>query len=105
MSNHPNRNTERVTLQNLSGGLERVTLPQPHYEDDATGQQTYTGVWVTGLYSGPRTGRKFVRTYSIWDRGDGQTTGTTYRELDEAEYLDYCHRVGCEPQHVTPTAV
>jgi hypothetical protein len=106
MTNHPHRNTERVTVTNLRGDSERVTLPHPHYESPAAGQETWTGVWITGLYAGPRTGRKFVRTESIWQRShnDSRCVGTTYRELDQAEYLDLCERVDCEPQHVSVTS-
>lgn len=107
MTNHPNRSTERVTITNLAGENERVTLPQPHFSDAATNSSGYnnagTGVWITALYAGPRTGRKFIRTNSIWDRGDGCNVGTTYRELDESEYLGACKRVGCEPESVSNT--
>lgn len=91
------------TIQNLFGEYERGTLPNPHYSAEATGPEDYTGTWITGLYSGPRTGRKFVRTYSIWDNGRGSCIGTNYSELDESEYLDKCDRVGCEPEHVEAT--
>ena len=106
MTNHPNRSTERVTLQTLNGNTERVTLPQPHYECPHNGRgQDQTGVWIEALYVGPRTGRRFVRHYSIWDRGDGSTVGTTYRELDTSEYLWLCERVGCEPVNCKTTEV
>lgn len=107
MTNHPNRSTERVTITNLAGDCERVTLPQPHFSESARNSSGYnntgTGTWITALYAGPRTGRKFIRTHSIWDRGDGATVGTTYRELAEPAYLAACERVGCEPEHVAVT--
>ena len=107
MTNHPNRSNERVTITNLHGENERVAMPAPHYTAEARGQEDYTGVWITGLYSGSRTGRKFIRTHSIWERspGDGRNVGTTYRELSESDYLSSCARVGCEPEHVAPTEV
>lgn len=106
MTNHPSRSTERVTITNLNGEHERVTLPAPHYESRACGQSNGgTGVWITALYAGPRTGRKFVRSHSMWDRGDGCTVGTTYREIDESQYLAYCERVGCDPEHVDSVEV
>lgn len=95
--------SQAATIINLQGERERVTLPTPHFLDGSHNSNAYnntgTGVWVTALYSGPRTGRKFVRTYSIWLRGNdsGRTVGTTYRELDESDYLRLCERVGCEP--------
>ena len=94
-----------ATISNLYGDTERVSLPQAHYAAAARGQQDFTGVWITGLYSGPRTGRRFAETYSIWQNSRGGTTGTSIRELDESEYLDYCRRVGTEPAHVAATAV
>lgn len=104
MSNHPNRSTERVTITNLHGEAERVTLPHPHYHRVSSGRrEDETGVWIEAIYSGPRTGRKFVRTYSIWDAGNGRTVGTTYREMDESEYLRLCERVGTEPVNVEET--
>jgi len=107
MTNHPHRNTERVTITNLAGDSERVALPQPHFVEPSTNSSGYnntsTGVWITALYSGPKTGRRFIRTHSIWDRGNGMTVGTTYRELDESAYLAACERVRCEPVHVSAT--
>lgn len=93
-----------ATITNLFGDNERVSLPAPHYRGKASGQQDFTGIWITGLYSGPRTGRRFVETYSIWQSSRGGTTGTSIRELSESDYLDYCQRVGCEPMHVEASA-
>lgn len=92
------------TVLNLDGEYERVTLPAPHFTFPATGAEHFTGVWITALYSGPRTGRKFARTWSIWQSRNGHgVRGETHRELDEAEYLEYCERVGCEPVNVAAT--
>lgn len=94
------------TITNLDGDYERVSLPAPHYTGPANGAEHFAGVWITGLYSGPRTGRKFVRTYSIWQSRNGYgVKGETLRELDETEYLEYCERVGCEPINVSATEV
>lgn len=97
MANHPQRSGERVTIINLNGESERVTLPAPFWEGSVTGPAHSTGVWITALYLGPRTGRMFRRSHSIWDRGDGATVGTTYRELTEPELLTCCERVGTSP--------
>ena len=91
------------TITNLDGDHERVSLPAPHFVAEARGRENLsTGLWLTALFSGPRTGRKFARTYSIWQKRDGRggVVGETYRELDEAEYLHYCNIVGCEPVNV-----
>lgn len=97
MANHPQRSGERVTITNLDGESERVTLPQPFWAASVSGPAHSTGVWITALYLGPRTGRMFRRSHSIWDRGDGATVGTTYRELSMPEFLACCERVGVEP--------
>ncbi len=96
-TNHPQRSGERVTIINLDGEAERVTLPAPFWHGSATGPAHSTGVWITGLYLGPRTGRMFRRSRSIWDRGDGATVGTTYRELTGSEFLTCCELVGVDP--------
>ena len=96
-----------VTAINLQGDHERVTLPQPHYWKQARGQEDYGGVWITGIYSGPRSGRRFVETESIWDDGRhiGICVGTTFKEVSESEYLTACERVRCEPENVKATEV
>jgi len=66
---------------------ERVTLPKPFYAAKALGREDYTGVWVTGLYYGPHSGRCFVQTYSIWDDGHGRCQGESTREVGLAELL------------------
>ena len=97
MANHPNRSSERVTITNLDGESERVTLPAPFWSHPVSGPAHSTGVWITALYLGPRTGRMFRRSHSAWDRGDGAQIGTTYRELTLPEFLTCCDRVGVEP--------
>ena len=93
------------TITNLDGESERVSLPTPHFTHHTHGQENLsTGVWLTGLYSGPRSGRKFARTWSIWQKRVGYgVVGETYFELGEAEYLHYCNVVGTEPINVAVT--
>jgi hypothetical protein len=95
MSNHPHRNTERVTVENLRGDAERVTLPAPHW----TGrEESRAGVILQALYRGPRTGRMFARSFSMWQAAPGQgSRGTIYQELSESDYLRLCELAGCEP--------
>lgn len=89
------------TILNLAGDYERVSLPAPHYTGPANGAEHFAGAWITGLFSGPRTGRKFASTYSIHQRGNGRgVVGEIYCELNEAEYLRYCDRVDTEPVNV-----
>jgi hypothetical protein len=102
MTNHPNRSTERVTIQTGYDQAERIALPTPHW----TGKrEIQTGVTLEALYRGPRTGRMFARSYSIWDDGHGRNTGTIYRELDMSEYLRLCDKADIEPVNVTPIEV
>jgi hypothetical protein len=89
---------ETVTITSLTGDSERVTLPRPHYENPKGHRsEDTTGTWWEALYVGPRTGRMFVRMYSIWDDGNGRCVGTTYSELSMADYLWFCERIGCSP--------
>ena len=104
MTNHPNRSAERVTIHSYSGECERVTLPTPHW----TGKrEIQTGVTLEALYRGPRTGRMFSRSYSIWaDRSNnGANVGTQYQEIDLDQYLMLCDKVDTDPINVTPTEV
>ncbi len=92
------------TITTYYGETQRVSLPEPHFEKDG-GPEDFTGVWIEALYTGPKTGRHFVKTNSIWDDGNGCNVGTRYRELDEQEYLEHCLMVGCEPVGVEPVQV
>ncbi len=87
----------KITIQNLNRENERVRLPVPSYTAEPTGSSDYTGIWITGLYCAPRTGRRFVKTYSIWDRGDGIIKGTIVREVDEDAWLALCRKIGIDP--------
>ena len=96
-----------VTITNNMGDRERVSLPSvAEYDDECTRGRTenWTGCWITGLWTGPRSGRHIGRSYSIWgDRQGIGIIGTTYRELDESEYLEWCAQLGIEPQKVEVT--
>lgn len=89
-----------ITVINLSGEHERVTLPQPEYSASKSGQADFgTGVWLTGIWRGPRTRRMFVRTHSIWasSKNDGTNVGSRTIEVDESGYLRACEVAGIEP--------
>lgn len=104
MTNHPNRSTERVTIETPRGHRERVTLPAPLWEGRV---ETSTGVTLEAIYRGQRTGRMYARYYSIWQRSDGtgRHVGTTYAELDTDEYLQVCHLADVDPVGVDVTEV
>jgi hypothetical protein len=85
-------------------GTKRVTLPEPFYESSASGPEDYTGVWITALYYGPRSGRAFKRTYSIWEIG-GRVTGERYEEISLADLLRVADHVGAELPDYIPAPI
>ncbi len=95
-------NRKSVTITNLSGENERVTLPMPMFEAEVHGHEDWTGTWLTGLYIGPRSGRIIRRTYSIWQARDGGVTGEKYDEIDRSTYLAMCQVAGVEPLGPAP---
>ena len=86
-----------ATVILIDGERVRVTLPEPHWEGR---REISTGIIAKALYSGKRTGRHFIQTYSIWDNGRGGNTGEQFRELEEADYLKICEKVDAEPAYV-----
>ena len=48
-------------------------------------QESGTGVHIEGIYMTPRSKRVFVKTYSIWDRGDGAVVGYRVHEAHSEE--------------------
>ena len=86
-----------ATVILLDGERVRVTLPEPHWEGRC---EISTGIIAKALYSGRRTGRHFMQTYSIWDNGRGGNTGEQFRELEEADYLKICEKVDAEAVYV-----
>lgn len=105
MVNHPHRSTERVTISNMRGHNERVTLPTPIWEGRV---ETSTGITLEAIYRGQRTGRMFARYYSCWQKRGGNAVGvegTTYSELDLDEYLQVCRLADIEPVGVSATEV
>jgi len=86
-----------ATVILLMGERVRVTLPEPHWEGR---REISTGIIAKALYSGRRTGRHFLQSYSIWDNGRGGNTGEQFRELEESDYLKICEKVDAEPVYV-----
>ena len=87
----------QVTITNLQGESERVTLPPAQMECEVSGSEDWTGTWLTGLYVGPRSGRIVRRVYSIWQGRDGGVTGEVYDEIERSTYLSMCNVAGVEP--------
>lgn len=88
------------TIINLSGERERVVLPKPEYTADKSGLLDFgTGVWLTGIWRGARTGRMFIRTYSMWEspKKDGSCVGDRVIEVSKSEYLRACGVASIEP--------
>ena len=93
-----------TTITNLNGDAERVTLPVAHWSGR---ERAGTGVWITGLYHGPRSGRVFIRTHSIWDDGRhmGINVGERVCEVECSEFLLACERTGATvPEQLEATA-
>jgi hypothetical protein len=81
------------TILDLNDKHARVTLPEPFWTAKPKGPQDSTGTWITALYHGPRTGRCFVQTYSIWDDGTGRIQGYRTREVTPSELARFAARV------------
>ena len=87
------------TVMCLDGEYRRINLPNPHW----TGKQVIgNGVTLFNLYSGLKTGRKFMDTFSCWQLNNGRgVVGTKYTELDDSEYIRLCDDIGIEPENIT----
>lgn len=84
-----------TTVTNLAGDTERVSLPRAL--EDSTCKRYSTGIELSAIYRGPRTGRMFAEFYSIWDNGRGECRGTYVREITTPEFIEMCDRCGIEP--------
>jgi hypothetical protein len=105
--------TTQKTIVNLAGEHERVSLPTAHWHHPemitasvykilpSLYREHFCGIWITALYAGPRSNRKFVRVYSTYESKTkpGTIVGDTYRELNNTEYLRYCDRLNILPLH------
>ena len=65
---------ETVTIVDLQGRLDRVTLPAPEWEDPESGKALYAA----------QTGRRFDR--GVWISTGTGNSPTWYRELTRAQY-------------------
>lgn len=99
---------ETVTIRNLQGQADRVTLPKPHWEGSidpgATGHG-FSAPRLEALYMGHNSGRMFARFTEIdpepFKRREGEGIGEIadflYRELTLEEYLGLCLEAGVDP--------
>lgn len=88
----------KTTVINLQGEREYVSLPTPEYEHLGRGCKDWgSGVSLLAIWRGPRTGRTFIGTYSIWDNGHGMHAGYRVTEVDKQTYLRACSVAGINP--------
>jgi len=72
-----------------------LNLPAPLWEGR---EQINTGVWLTGLYKGPKSGRMVARIDSQWAGLHGRTAGEHFERCYLANWIDYCELAGIDPQ-------
>jgi len=72
-----------------------LSLPAPMWEGR---EELNTGVWLTGLYCGKRTGRMVARFYSQWVDHKGRITGESFSRIHLSDWVTYCDLVGIDPQ-------
>jgi hypothetical protein len=87
----------KAEVKNVYGDYVLMSLPAPLWEGKA---QIGTGVWLTGLYRGPRTGRTVARYMSSWvDSKTGLIEGESFAMCDNSTWLWYCETAGInDPQ-------
>jgi hypothetical protein len=101
---------ETVTIRNLQGQADRVTLPDPHWEGSVEisgGRESFghSAPGIEALYVGPTSGRMFARFFDIdparynerQTEGIGELVDFLYRELTREQYLGLCLEAGVEP--------
>ena len=82
-----------VTVETLSGDNQSISLPSPVWVGN---EMIRTGVALKAIYRGPRTGRMFIYTSSIWQKQNGRgIEGEKYTEINESQFLGFCALVGC----------
>ena len=88
----------KTIVTNLQGEREYLSLPIPEYEHLGKGCKDWeSGVSLLAIWRGPRTGRTFIGTYSIWDNGRGAHVGYRVVEVDKQAYLRACDMAGIDP--------
>lgn len=83
----------KVTIENDQGEEIRATLPPAIWEGR---KEITTGVQLTGLYYGPKSGRKIARYYSQWDNGHNVCVGDYFYEFlahNSEDWILVCDKV------------
>ncbi len=77
------------TIWNLDGQREYVSLPNPLWEGRV---EIGTGVFLTRLYRGSRTGRMVEKTVSQWQG----SPPCSYTEIGREDFAGRCEFVGID---------
>lgn len=72
-----------------------MNLPNPLWEGK---ERITTGVCLTGLYKGAKTGRMVARFDSQWVGSRGRIEGESFAQIDAGTFLEYCEIAGIDPQ-------
>ncbi len=72
-----------------------LSLPAPLWEGK---EELNTGIWLTGLYKGPKSGRMVARFYSQWVDHKGRITGEYFSRIYLSDWVTYCELAGIDPQ-------
>jgi len=75
----------KITATTEQGNTIRLALPAPTWEgSDNCG----TGRTREAIYVSPKARRCVVKTYSIWDNGNGQCVGDRYALIEDTDTLN-----------------
>lgn len=72
-----------------------MNLPKPLWEGK---ERITTGICLTGLYKGAKTGRTVARFDSQWVDGQGRMEGESFAQIEPSTWLEYCEIAGIDPQ-------
>jgi len=72
-----------------------LSLPTPMWEGR---EELNTGIWLTGLYKGPKSGRMVARFDSQWVDQKGRMEGESFSRIYMSEWINYCEIAGIDPQ-------
>lgn len=75
----------KITANTESGETIRLSLPAATWEGS---EKCGTGVTLEAVYVSPRARRCVTQTYSIWDNGNGQCTGTVFSLVEDEDQLN-----------------
>jgi len=84
----------KVKVSDLHGNCDYLSLPAPLWEGK---KEISVGVWLTGLYKGPKTGRMVARFDSRWVDHKGRITGEYFSRIFICDWVNYCDLAGIDP--------